>query len=130
SASPSSYFNTYDYSQEDISSYLNIHDHNDYNNRNDCNDHNDHNDYNDIANISALFYSNIYKQDFVNTLPLPYFNANDFDPISSSWLSTNNKLIKSDTDVETRPWMEFKTWELSESYLNDYVKQKGFSFHK
>ncbi|CAG8793290.1 3326_t:CDS:1, partial [Cetraspora pellucida] len=29
SASSSSYFNTHDYAQEDISSYLNIHDHND-----------------------------------------------------------------------------------------------------
>ncbi|CAG8702849.1 4682_t:CDS:2, partial [Cetraspora pellucida] len=146
SASSSSYFNTHDYAQENISSYLNIHDHN------------------DSANTSPSFYSNAYEQDFVNTLQSP-------DPISSSQLSTNNELVESDADVDTRPCkvdngvyvdekgeyddsenenneyednenekaqdslvlykgMKFKTWELAESHLNDYAKQKGFSFWK
>ena len=26
--------------------------------------------------------------------------------------------------------MEFETWKLAESYLDEYVKQQGFCFHK
>ncbi|CAG8717601.1 15457_t:CDS:2 [Cetraspora pellucida] len=78
SASSSSYFNIHNYAQEDILSYLNIH------------------NYNDSANTSLSFYSNAYEQDFINTLQSP-------DPISSFRLSTNNELVESDVDVDTRP---------------------------
>ena len=35
-----------------------------------------------------------------------------------------------DNKLELNQRMEFKTWELAESYLNEYTKQQGFSFCK
>ncbi|CAG8788828.1 20846_t:CDS:2, partial [Gigaspora rosea] len=77
-----SHFNTYNYDQEDISSfYLSIH------------------GQTNIGDDSSSSYSNACKQDFVNTLLLPYFR--DYDLIQQ--LSTNNNMIESDADADAEP---------------------------
>ena len=35
-----------------------------------------------------------------------------------------------ENELRLHPEMEFKTWELAESYLKEYAKQQGFCFRK
>ncbi|KAF0436584.1 hypothetical protein F8M41_004677 [Gigaspora margarita] len=87
-------------------------------------------------------------------------NMYNFDPLGFSLQLNNDVLIESDVETRSgdinngffddeqdqeyedseneeqdnslvlKEGIEFETWELAESYLNDYAKKKGFSFRK
>ncbi|UZO22785.1 uncharacterized protein OCT59_015135 [Rhizophagus irregularis] len=42
----------------------------------------------------------------------------------------NSEYEEEENKLELNQGMEFETWELAESYLNEYAKQQGFSFRK
>ncbi|PKY61373.1 hypothetical protein RhiirA4_486261, partial [Rhizophagus irregularis] len=46
------------------------------------------------------------------------------------WEYDDSEYEEEENKLELNQGMEFETWELAESYLNEYAKQQGFSFRK
>lgn len=46
------------------------------------------------------------------------------------WEYDDSEYEEEENRLELNQGMEFETWELAESYLNEYAKQQGFSFRK